>query len=167
MNKDMKLIVTVPGQFTGALFTQGIAAVLDKCTVEVMEKPTMGCEQPRSLVESGGVLLPQRTDEAKRDKVKRRFIKFRCEDCGEFVFGMCEQDEEGNYHIACRHCAQKYKFADDILEYVEYTCLSCGQANYFFMPEVENLALSYDMCRNCRAETPLQYVQSLRKYTAK
>lgn len=54
MRKDMKLIVTVPEQFTGMLFTQGIVAVLDKCTVEVMEQPTIRNEQPRSLVESGG-----------------------------------------------------------------------------------------------------------------
>lgn len=166
MNKNLELLIKVPEKFVGELFANGLARILPSCELEVIQSgqnDEVTVQQP----EKEGPKLPERENESKRERVMRKLIKLRCEECGDLSCLICERDEDGKYHIVCRRCGEHYAFSEKELAKVEYTCESCGQTVYFYMPDVEGLALDFDLCRNCRTEIALQYMPTSRMYTNK
>ena len=166
MNQNLELLVKVPEKSVGELFANGLAKILPSCEVKIMQlsqKDEVTIQQP----EKEEPKLPERENESRRERRVKKLIKLRCKECGDLSHLVCERDEDDKYHIVCRRCGEHYAFSEKELAKVGYTCESCGRTSYFYMPDIEELALDYDLCRDCRAEIALQYIPSSGMYTSK
>lgn len=130
MSKDLVYQVTVPASEVNKM----LKSVLDKCEIDFV-----GFEETVAVYPDAGERQP------------KRLIKIRCPECGRINVKLCE----GDMTLTCRYCNKTYKFDLDQLERVQYTCQECGLEQYFYMPDVEGMALASNLCKNCRHETAL------------
>ena len=161
MNNGLELLVKVPANCVNELFAKGLESVISQCTIEFPQ----ATKAPAAAAVVVNNNAPK--EESSPVRVHRKLIKFRCDEFGDLSHLMCIKDADGKYRIRCRSCGKDFAFAENDLRKVEYTCKNCNESNYFFMPDVEDLALDWDSCRNCRADIALTYFPTLRMYGAK
>ena len=143
---ELNLKVTVPADLIGKLFQNGLASVIDSCTVSVM-----GTESKFELKEEP---KPEPKTET-GVRVPRKFIKFICPECGKLNYAMVYK-ENNCYKMQCRGCKHDYEFFEMDLIKAEYRCSECESENYFFTPYIEDMEVKTDTCK-CGHETRLKY----------
>lgn len=175
MSHELELVVKVPEEYVGELLVRGLARVLSNCIVEVAEKSKINNEFVRSA--SDWESARSETEKMKNseslvasysgERTKKKLIKFRCSECGEFNYLFCEKEEDGKYHITCRQCGKVFEFGEKELTRVDYNCPNCKERTYFFMPEVDGTGLDFDLCRYCKANVQLEFDAGMKMYISK
>lgn len=142
---ELNLKVTVPAELVGKLLQNGLASVIDSCTVSVMG------EQPEVTTKPQPIVLP----DPEVPRPKKKLIKFICPECQRMNFAMVEEENK-KYSMSCRGCKTDYDFTNRDLVRVEYECAECGEERYYFTPYMEGMEVTKDECK-CGHKTNLKY----------
>lgn len=133
---EMILKVTVPENLVGQCFQHGLADMLDRCKIEVMETAHGGC-------------CKSEEKNATQEKVApRKFIKFNCAECNRRNFANIDEVDK-KYNIKCLECSTEYSFSNMELVKSGWDCNDCGRSNYYFTPYIEGMEIQVDECK-CR-----------------
>lgn len=146
----IKLTVVVPDELSGEPFTKGLASILDRCFVSVADSAPVVEEVKENKPEPAPEVV--NVQEVKR--VPKKLIKYNCPHCGAFNFTIVERDGTV-YRMACKQCAYDVSFLERDLRRAEYDC-SCGNHNYYYTPDLEDMAVVRDKCK-CGSFITLAY----------
>ena len=143
---ELNLKVTVPNEFVGKLFKDGLASVIDNCVVSVMATEEKHVELK---------WIDTEKDDKPEQRTRKKLIKFVCPDCGKFNFAVVEEENK-KYEMTCYGCRREYTFTNMELIKAGYICKGCESQNYFFTPYIEDMEVKEDHCK-CGHNTRLRY----------
>lgn len=136
---------------------------MGKCNVKFLRLGDMESTEKNAVAMEAQLQPEAEAVPAEKPKrVPRWMVKFICLKCGRLNYKMCEDKIE----FVCFGCGASYEFQLNELAKVDYVCSECGTKQYFWMPDVEGMALCIDECKACGNKTALSYSHQNSRYEA-